>query len=204
MFSLEDVAEGGRWDTLEQYRELAVQSMQTAMSVMQRDLPGVTQVRISLSRVALFFLRAPLAVFQELETRSLGKSLFLRRERGVWEQLRRQKGLLADAQELLSVRSAEVEDLRLRCVDLKAEVAMAKEQSAPLVAKIKELEEERDSLKSRAQEATASAEATARQLGAEQSEHQLTKVTLAEATKAAEASRVEALAWKNKAEGKFR
>ena len=76
--------------------------------------------------------------------------MFLRRERGVWEQLQRQKGLLADAQELLSVRSAEVEDLRLRCVDLKAEVAMAKEQSAPLVAKIKELEEEQDSLKSRA------------------------------------------------------
>ena len=140
---------------------------------------------------------------QELETRSLGKSLFVRRERGVWEQLRRQKGLLADAQELLSVRSAEVEDLRLRCVDLKAEVAMAKEQSAPLVAKIKELEEERDSLKSRAQEATASAKATAGQLGAEQSEHQLTKVALAEATKAAEASRVEALDWKKKAEGKF-
>ena len=63
MFALEDVAEGGRWDTLEQYRELAVQSMQTTMSVMQRDLPGVTQVRTSLSRVTLFFLRAPLAVF---------------------------------------------------------------------------------------------------------------------------------------------
>ena len=89
-----------------------------------------------------------LCLFQELETRSLRKSLFLQRERGVWEQLRRQKGLLADAQELLSVWSAEVEDLRLRCVDLKAKVAMAKEQSAPLVAKIKELEEERDSLKS--------------------------------------------------------
>ena len=73
-----------------------------------------------------------------------------------------------------------------------------------LVAKIKELEEERDSLKSWAQEATASAKATAGQLGAEQSEHQLTKVALAEATKATEASRVEALAWKNKAEGKFR
>ena len=56
MFALEDVAEGGRWDTLEQCRQLAVQSMQTAMSVMQRDLPGVTQVRTSLSRVALFFL----------------------------------------------------------------------------------------------------------------------------------------------------
>ncbi|XP_066333861.1 uncharacterized protein [Miscanthus floridulus] len=76
---------------------------------------------------------------------------------------------------------------------------MAKEQSAPLVAKIKELEEERDSFRSQAQEATASAKATTGQLGAEQSEHQLTKVALAEATKAAEASRVEALDWKKKA-----
>ncbi|XP_066360819.1 uncharacterized protein [Miscanthus floridulus] len=77
---------------------------------------------------------------------------------------------------------------------------MAKEQSAPLVAKIKELEEERDSFRLRAQEATASAKATAGQLGAEQSEHQATKVALAEATKAAEASRVEVSAWKGKAE----
>ena len=97
-----------------------------------------------------------------------------------------------------------MEDLHLRCVDLQAKLATAKEQSAPLKAKIKELEEERDSFRSRAQEATASAKATAGQLGAEQSEHQATKVALAEATKAAEASRVEALDWKSKAEGKFR
>ena len=96
-----------------------------------------------------------------------------------------------------------MEDLRLRCADLQAEAATAKEQSAPLAMKIKELEEERDSLKSRAQEVTASAKATAGQLGVEQGEHQLRKVALAEATKVAEASRVEALAWKNKAEGEF-
>jgi len=130
--------------------------------------------------------------------------VFLRNERDIWDQLRRQKGLLADAQGLLSARSVEVEDLRLRCADIQAELATAKEQSAPLVAKIKELEEERDSFRSRAQEATASAKAIAGQLGAEQSEHQLTKVALAEATRAAEASRVEALDWKSKAEGKFR
>jgi len=130
--------------------------------------------------------------------------VFLRRERDIWDQLWRQKGLLADAQGLLSARSAEVEDLRLRCADLQAELVTAKGQAAPLVAKIKELEEERDSFRSRAQEATASAKATAGQLGAEQSEHQATKVALAEATKAAEASRVEVLAWKSKAEGKFR
>ena len=130
--------------------------------------------------------------------------MFLRNERDIWDQLRRQKGLLADAQGLLSARSAEVEDLRLRCADLQAELATAKEQSAPLVAKIKELEEERDSFRSRAQEATASAKAIAGQLGAEQSEHQLTKDALAEANRATEASRVEALDWKSKAEGKFR
>jgi len=36
----------------------------------------------------------------------------------------------------------EVEDLRLRCADMKAEVAMAREHAIPLVARIKELEEE--------------------------------------------------------------
>jgi len=35
--------------------------------------------------------------------------------------------LLADANELLSAWSAEVEDLRLRCADVKAEAAMAQE-----------------------------------------------------------------------------
>ena len=35
-----------------------------------------------------------------------------------------------------------MEDLRLRCADMKAEAAMAREQAAPLVTRIKELEEE--------------------------------------------------------------
>ncbi|XP_066323177.1 uncharacterized protein [Miscanthus floridulus] len=39
---------------------------------------------------------------RELETRSLGKLVFLRRERVVWDQLQWQRGLLADAHELLS------------------------------------------------------------------------------------------------------
>ena len=46
-------------------------------------------------------------------------------ERDVWDQLQWQKGLLANANELLSVQSVEVEDLRLCCADMKAEVAMA-------------------------------------------------------------------------------
>ena len=35
-----------------------------------------------------------------------------------------------------------MEDLCLRCADMKVEVAMAQEQAAPLAARIKELEEE--------------------------------------------------------------
>ena len=59
VFALEDTAEGGHWDTLEQYRQLAVQSLQTAMTILGQDLPGVTRVSTFLSRAALFSLRAP-------------------------------------------------------------------------------------------------------------------------------------------------
>ena len=67
----------------------------------------------------------PVLLPQELETRSLGKSVFLWRERDVWDQLQWQKGLLAGANELLSARSAEVEDLHLRCADAHVEAATA-------------------------------------------------------------------------------
>jgi len=59
VFALEDTAEGGHWGTLEQYRQLAVRSLQTAMTIMGQDLPGVTRVSTFLSRAALFSLRAP-------------------------------------------------------------------------------------------------------------------------------------------------
>jgi predicted AAA+ superfamily ATPase len=72
----------------------------------------------------------PCFAYQELEARSLRKSLFLRRERDVWDQLRQQKDLLANANKLLSARSAEVEDHRLHCADMKAEAATAREQAA--------------------------------------------------------------------------
>ena len=101
-----------------------------------------------------------------------------------------------------------MEDLRLCCADMKAEATTAREQAAPLVARIKELEEEltrvageRDTFRSWAKEATASAKAIAGQLGAEQGAHLLMKGALTKAVKVAEASRVEALAWKEKAEG---
>ena len=150
----------------------------------------------------------PVLPTQEHVARSIGKSIFLRWERDVWDQLWQQTDLLVGANELLSVWSAEVEDLRLRCADMKVEAATAREQAAPLLVRIEELEEEltwvageRDTFRSRAEEVTASTKATTGQLGAEQGAHQLTKGALAEALKVAEASRVEILAWKKKCEG---
>ena len=69
----------------------------------------------------------PVLPIQELEARSLGKSLFLHQERDVWDQLGQQKDLLANANRLLLARSAEVEDLHLRCADMKVEAATARE-----------------------------------------------------------------------------
>ena len=78
---------------------------------------------------------------------------------------------------------------------------MAREQAAPLAARIKELEEEltwvageRDTFGSRAEQVAASAKVVVGQLGVEQGTHLLMKGALAEAVKVAEASQVEALA----------
>ncbi|XP_066358147.1 uncharacterized protein [Miscanthus floridulus] len=101
----------------------------------------------------------------------------------------------------LALPSMEVEDLCLRCADMKAEATMAREQAVPLAARIKELEEELtrvadewDTFRSWAKQVAASAKAIIGQLGAEQSVHRLTKGALVEAIKVAKASWVEALA----------
>jgi len=115
---------------------------------MADDLPSVAQVRTFFSRAVSSFSQVFLQCLthvlpiHELEARSLGKSMFLRWERDVWDQLQQQKDLLANANELLSAQSVEVEDLRLCCANLKVEAATARGQAAPLAAWIKELEEE--------------------------------------------------------------
>ena len=42
LFALEDAAEGRRWDTFEQYRQLVERSLRTALSVVADELPRVT------------------------------------------------------------------------------------------------------------------------------------------------------------------
>ena len=41
MFALKDVDKGRRWGSFEQFRRLAKRSLQTALSVVADDLPGV-------------------------------------------------------------------------------------------------------------------------------------------------------------------
>ena len=50
LFALEDAAEGGCWDTFEQYLCLAERSLRTALSVMDDDLPSVAQVCVLFPR----------------------------------------------------------------------------------------------------------------------------------------------------------
>ena len=77
-----------------------------------------------------------------------------------------------------------------------------------MAAQIEELEEEltrvageRETFRSRAEEATASTKAIAGQLGEEQGVHVLMKGALVEALKVADSSRVKVLTWKKKCEG---
>ncbi|XP_066323301.1 uncharacterized protein [Miscanthus floridulus] len=84
---------------------------------------------------------------------------------------------------------------------------MAQMQLTPLVARVKELEEEltravrdQDAFRGQVVEAMASAVDLTGQLGAEQRAHQLTKELGSEASRAAEASRVEAQHLKEEAE----
>jgi hypothetical protein len=65
---------------------------------------------------------------------STAKSLFLHRERDVWDSLWSQRTVHAEANERLSQQSTEVADLRLLCDELKsvarAEASLAQEQVA--------------------------------------------------------------------------
>jgi hypothetical protein len=68
--------------------------------------------------------------FQELADMSAAKSLFLRCESSVWESLRQQGVVLAEANERLTQQSAEVADLRLLCEELKSYAAAARTEAA--------------------------------------------------------------------------
>lgn len=97
---------------------------------------------------------------------STAKSMFIRRESGVWGSLRSQKAKLAEANERLAQRSIEVADLRLLCDELKSEVAVAQAEVALARTEIQQRQlelgqviGERDQSRSQAAEAVGRAEA---------------------------------------------
>jgi hypothetical protein len=97
---------------------------------------------------------------------STAKSLFIRRESGVWGSLRSQKAALAEANEHLAQRSTEVVDLRLLCDELKSEVAAAWAEAALARTDMQQRQlelgqviGERDQSRSQAAEAVGRAEA---------------------------------------------
>jgi seryl-tRNA synthetase len=61
---------------------------------------------------------------------STAKSLFLRCERDVWDSLRSQRAVLAEANERLAQQSTEVVDLQLLYDELKSEAAAARTEAA--------------------------------------------------------------------------
>jgi chromosome segregation ATPase len=93
---------------------------------------------------------------QELKEHSRRKSLFIRHESGVWAAFARQRDLVEEANERLSKKSAEVDELRVIQVVVREEAAQAQEAKAkaredaakacedlvPLLAHMKELEED--------------------------------------------------------------
>jgi uncharacterized protein (DUF3084 family) len=100
---------------------------------------------------------------QELKERSHCKSLFIRHESGVWATLPHQRALVEEANKRLSKKSTEADELRVVHATLREEAAQARETTAkaredatkaqeevakthedhaPLLARVKELEED--------------------------------------------------------------
>jgi predicted nuclease with TOPRIM domain len=61
-------------------------------------------------------------------TRSISKSIFIRHERGVWDELQRHQTALLWSNEQLAWRSVEVADLTSRCEGLKKEGTTDREE----------------------------------------------------------------------------
>jgi chromosome segregation ATPase len=85
-------------------------------------------------------------------------------EADVWGSLRSLRTTLAGATERLSQRSAEVADLRLLCVDLRAEAAAARAEAQRRELELGQVIGERDQSRGRATEAESRAEALGVQL----------------------------------------
>jgi hypothetical protein len=134
---------------------------------------------------------------QDLTDLSAAKSSFIRREADVWGSLRFLRTTLAEATERLSQRSAEVADLRLLCVDLGAEAAVARAEAQRQQLELGQVISERDQSRGRAAEAESRAEALGDHL-AEASAWAgalAADLAVAQATSSKQRARAEVMSW---------
>jgi hypothetical protein len=80
---------------------------------------------------------------QELKERSCCKSLFIHHESGVWAALTRQRALVEEANERLSKKSAEANELHVIHVAAREEVAQAREATTKAREDTAKAQEER-------------------------------------------------------------
>ncbi|XP_066373258.1 uncharacterized protein [Miscanthus floridulus] len=141
LFALEDVAEGGCWDTFEQYRQLAERSLRTALSVVANDLPEVAQsvevedlclhsADMKATAAAAQEQVAPLAAWvkeleEELTRVADDWDAFRSRAREAMAFVKALAGQLGTEQELEEVasRAAEASQVEVQCLREKAEAS---------------------------------------------------------------------------------
>ena len=128
---------------------------------------------------------------------SAAKSSFIRREADVWGSLRFLRTALAEATERLSQRSAEVADLRLLCVDLGAEAAVARAEAQRRQSELDQVTGERDQSRGRAAEAESRAEALGVQLAEASARARalVADLAVAQAASSEQRARAEGMSW---------
>jgi chromosome segregation ATPase len=99
---------------------------------------------------------------------SAAKSSFIRHEVDIWGSLRSLRTSLARATARLSQQGAEVANLRLLCVDLRAEAAAARAEVQRWQSEFDQVADERDQSRGRAAEAESRAGALAADLAVAQ------------------------------------
>jgi hypothetical protein len=128
-FALDDKDEVQHWEFIEGLRKHSVQSLRMVADTLVRGMLEAFEVsRVRLSLLAFYpsFLIGSDLRFncgQELKERSRCKSLFIRHESGVWAALARQWALVEEANERLSKKSAEVDELRVVQATVREEAA---------------------------------------------------------------------------------
>jgi hypothetical protein len=135
---------------------------------------------------------------------STAKSLFIRRESGIWGSLRSQRVAFAKANERLAQQSTEVADLRLLCDDLKLEAAAAWAEAQQRQLELGQVIGERDRSWSQAAKAVGQAEALEGQLAKVSARAGALAEDLAVAAGSAQSAQVVASKERARAEGMFR